>query len=76
MGGLGGGESDHNPVVSEIKGGFQKPPSPFMFNASWIADLGFNELLKSTWVHLDDDEGSRVGLLFMENLKSLKKETI
>ena len=64
VGGLGG-ESDHNHIVLEIKGGFQKTSSPFKFNASWIADHGYHELLKSTWVHLVDDERNRAGLVFM-----------
>ena len=72
----GGGECNHNPIVLEVKGGFQKPPSPSKFNASWIVDTEFNGLLNSTSIHLDDGEGSRESLLFMENLKRLKKATI
>ena len=41
------GESDHNPILLEIKGGSHRPPSPFKFNAAWVADLGYIELMKS-----------------------------
>lgn len=34
-----GGESDHNPVVLEIKGGMHKHPIPFKFYATWISEL-------------------------------------
>lgn len=68
MGGLGG-ESDHNPVMLEIKGGIQKPPSPFKFNAAWVADPSYIELLKSTWIALGAEGDCRAGLSFMENLK-------
>lgn len=64
-----GGESDHNPIVMELKGGMLKPPRPFKLNATWIANLDYIALLKSIWVPLNLDEGNKVGLLFMENLK-------
>lgn len=71
-----GRESDHNPILLEIKGGALKPPSPFKFNASWVSDPDLCDLLKLGWVPLNDTEGTRVGLIFMENLKRLKKMTL
>lgn len=71
-----GGEFDHSLILLEVKGGTHKPPSPFKFNASWFSNPEFCDLLKTNWVHLNDQEGSRVGYLFMENLKRLKKVTL
>ena len=44
-----GGESDHCPIVLELRGGTQRPPSPFKFNAAWVADSTYVDLLKATW---------------------------
>lgn len=71
-----GGESDHNPLTLKIKGSMHKPPIPFKFNASWISNPYYIALLKSLWVPLNLDGGNMAGLLLMENLKRLKKETI
>ena len=43
-----GGESDHCPIVLELRGGVQRPPSPFKFNAAWVADPDFIDLMKAT----------------------------
>lgn len=75
MGGLGGG-SDQNPIMLKIRGCIHKPPSPFKFNATWILDPEFIELLKENWMHLNNQEGFKVGYMFMENLKRLKKVTL
>lgn len=60
----------------EVKKGTNKPPSPFKFNASWIFDPELCDPLKSSWVHLNSQEGTKAGVLFMENLKKLKKVTL
>ena len=71
-----GGESDHNPILLEIKGGSHRPPSPFKFNVAWVADPGYIELMKSLWRSLGQGDDIREGVAFMENLKNLKKEMI
>lgn len=48
-----GGESYHNPIVMEIKGGMHKPPIPFKLNVTWIFDPDYIALLKSLWVPLN-----------------------
>lgn len=71
-----GGESDHNPIILELKGTLRRPPSPFKFNATWLKDSGFISLVHTNWIHLNMVEGSRAAVLFMENLKRVKKDTI
>ena len=71
-----GGESDHNPIMLEIRSEVRKTPSPFKFNSAWISDPSFCELVKSLWTPLCDVEGIRVGFSFMENLKRSKKKTL
>lgn len=71
-----GGESNHNPILLEIRSNARKPPSPFKFNSAWVSDPDFCELVKSAWAPMDDGDGIRVGFSFMENLKILKKKAL
>ena len=71
-----GGELDHNPIMLEIQQVSQKPPSPFKFNANWISDSEFGDIVRSNWIPLNSQDGSRAGVKFMENLKLIKKLTL
>lgn len=71
-----GGESDHNPIMLEIRSEVRKPPSPFKFNSAWISDPSFYDIVKSIWNPLSDRVGVWDGFSFMENLKRLKKRTL
>jgi len=48
-----GGESDHNPIVLELKGRGRKPPIPFKFNAGWLKDQTFVDLVHNIWIPFD-----------------------
>jgi hypothetical protein len=71
-----GGESDHSPIWLVLDGGSIKPPSPFKFNASWLSDESFLDLVKSNWRPFDPSSGSPVGLHFADNLKRIKQLAI
>lgn len=71
-----GGESNHSPIVLDIGGGVQRPPSPFKFNVAWVADLGYIELMKDIWCPLDHVGDVRAEVAFMANLKNLKQAMI
>jgi hypothetical protein len=71
-----GGISDHSPVWLTLEGGPHKPPSPFKFNASWLSDESFRELVQSNWRPFDPSLGYPVGVHFADNLKKIKSLTI
>jgi hypothetical protein len=71
-----GGESDHSPVWLVFEGGPQKSASPFKFNSTWLKDEGFQKLVKSNWIHLQDSEGISAAIQFVTNLKRIKKLVI
>lgn len=60
----------------ELKGDLRKPPSPFKFNAGWLKDSSFTDLVNAHWTHLDVSNGNRATVRFMENFKRIKKATI
>jgi hypothetical protein len=70
------GESDHSLIWLVLDGGSIKPPSPFKFNASWLSDESFLDLVKSNWRPYDPNSGSPMGLHFADNLKRIKLLTI
>ena len=70
------GESDHNPIILEIRIDAHKPPSPYKFNSAWISNPEFCDLVKSSWTLMLDDVDNREGFSFMENIKHLKKKTL
>jgi hypothetical protein len=71
-----GGISDHCPVWLILEGGTKKPPSPFKFNATWLADESFRELVQTHWRPYDSNIGTPAGVHFAENLKTIKSLTI
>jgi len=70
------GDSDHLPILLELKGPSRKPRSPFKFNPAWLKDPSYNSLVKETWRPLVSHQGSSPTHSFMENLKGMKKEMI
>lgn len=44
-----GGDSDHLPILLELKGPNKKLGSPFKCNPWWLKDESYNMLFQSTW---------------------------
>jgi hypothetical protein len=65
-----GGESDHDPIFMEVAVNTRKPTSPFKFNSAWMKEEEFINLVKETWIPLNQDE--RETVQFARNLKTLK----
>ncbi|OVA12305.1 Endonuclease/exonuclease/phosphatase [Macleaya cordata] len=43
------GLSDHSPIITSIFFNREKHPRPFRFYNSWVSELGFMEVVISTW---------------------------
>eukprot|EP00253_Pinus_taeda_P010711 PITA_10711 len=71
-----GGNSDHFPILLEIKKPPPKPASPFKFNAAWLQEESFNTLFRDTWRHSGSTQLGNKGAQFWDNLRRLKKATI
>jgi hypothetical protein len=71
-----GGISDHCPLWLVLEGGPKKPPSPFKFNATWLEDESFRDLVKKHWRPFDSRTGTPAGVHFAKNLKTIKALTI
>ena len=65
-------ESDHRPIILDMRGGVSKPASSFKFNAGWLKDQSFIDLDHSLWTPLDPNCQRHVVVQFMKNLKKLK----
>jgi hypothetical protein len=59
-----------------LEGGIHKPPSPFKFNATWLADESFRDLVQTHWRPFDPSLGTPAGVHFAGNLKKIKSLTI
>jgi hypothetical protein len=68
-----GGELDHSPIVLEFRGRGRKPPSPFKFNAKWLKDQSYKELVKDIWTPFNLDEHRHAIVHFVENMKKIKQ---
>ena len=44
------GDFDHHSVFLQILSNNPKPRSPFKFNADWLLNEDFVELLKASWI--------------------------
>lgn len=71
-----GGNSDHFPILLELSKPPFKPAAPFKFNAAWMQEESFRQLFNENWQHLGRDVMEDKSLLFMENLKRMKKATM
>jgi len=71
-----GGISNHSPVWLTLEGGTHKTPSPFKFNATWLLDESFRELVHTHWKPFDPNLGTSAGVHFAENVKKIKSLTI
>ena len=60
----------------EFRGDMSKLTSPFKFNATWLQDDGFHNLVKSTWTPFIPNVQCYIDLHFLNNLKILKAHTI
>jgi hypothetical protein len=63
---VGGGHLNHNPILLQIKGGGQKPLSPFKFNSTWLVGQEFKDLVKSVWIPLENPPQGQVVLISMK----------
>lgn len=41
--------SDHRPIYLEIRGDMNKPKGPFKFNATWLRDIEYIQLVTNYW---------------------------
>lgn len=51
-----GGDSDHHPILLELKGPYDKPGSPFKFNHRWLKEESYNSLFKGVWIPLGEEK--------------------
>ena len=71
-----GGDSDHNPVFLQLLSNNPKPRSPFKFNANWLSNGDFVELLKASWNVYEDNPLVSAASHFVANLKTIKEVSI
>jgi hypothetical protein len=71
-----GGESDHSPIVLELRGNTRRTPNPFKFFEGWLKDPEYQSLVHNLWVPIGPLQKSYAAILFMENLKKVKQSTI
>lgn len=71
-----GGESNHNPIILELKGDSRKPPSLLKFNEGWLKEASYIDLIKSHKSLVDMTRGNRDVVQFLENIKRIKKDTL
>lgn len=64
-----GGESYHSPFFLEMARLGRKPPIPFKFNASWIEEGGFVNLVKDNFNPFDGSRREFASIQFEEKLK-------
>ena len=71
-----GRDYDHHPIFLQILSNNPKPRSPFKFNACWLLNEDFVDLLKASWnVYVDNPLVSVVSH-FVANLKTIKEVSI
>jgi hypothetical protein len=71
-----GGELDHSSFCLEIEGGPKHSSSPFKFNATWLSDEYFLNLVKVNWVGYDAGNNQSVAVQFVSNLNRIKQLVI
>ena len=71
-----GGDSDHQPVFLQILSNNPKLRSPFKFNAHWLLNEDFVDLLKASWIVYVDNILVSVVSHFVANLKIIKDVSI
>ena len=71
-----GGDSDHQPVFLQLLSNNPNPRSPFKFNAHWLLNEVFVDLLKASWImYVDNPLVSDVSH-FVAHLKTIKEVSI
>lgn len=65
-----GGDSDHLPLMLELKGYSRKHGSPFKFNSTWLKEALFNSLVKITRMPLVSQQGSYLALFYGKSKKN------
>ena len=71
-----GGDSDHHPVFLQLLSNNPKLRSPFKFNANWLSNGDFVELLKASWNVYIDNPLVFVASHFVANLKTIREVSI
>eukprot|EP00253_Pinus_taeda_P033651 PITA_33651 len=70
-----GGLSDHRPIFLEVNGLTHKTKSPFKFNASWLQDPSFIQLVHEYWQNNPIREEEELSAGFVRKLTELKQIT-
>lgn len=70
-----GGLSDHRPIFLEAEGSSLKIKSPYKFNAAWLMDPSYIQLVNNYWRsnHIREEEDFSTG--FVRKLSELKQIT-
>jgi len=70
-----GGISDHRPIFLEAEDSSHKVKSPFKFNASWLQDPSYIQLVHNYWQSNLYREGEDISVGFVRKLTELKQIT-
>lgn len=70
-----GGLSDHRPIFLEADGINHKIKSPFKFNASWLQDPSYIQLVQEYWQNNPIRENEELSAGFVRKLTELKRIT-
>ena len=71
-----GGTSNHSLVYLDFLAGELKPYPPFKFNARWLHDPEFHQMVTQEWKHCNIFPDKETARVFNENLKRIKAITI
>jgi hypothetical protein len=71
-----GGESDHFPIMLELRDRSRRVSSPFKFFEGWISDPSYQELVRGLWSSITDGNQVPAAVQFVGNLKRLKQATM
>lgn len=70
------GDSEHSPIILEMRRREQRLLGPFKFNAKWLKDQAYLDLIHKLWIPFKPNSHYYACVHFVENLKWIKKDTI
>jgi hypothetical protein len=68
--------SDHNPICLQMEYSLNKDVPPFKFNSTWLSDLEFTSLIRTTWISMEKWTDSSPTLLLCAKLRKLKNVVV
>eukprot|EP00253_Pinus_taeda_P026588 PITA_26588 len=68
-----GGYSDHSLIFLEIEDYNVKPSSPFKFNATWMDEADFHDIVRKNWIHYSLDIGPPPVVVIENSLARFKQ---